>query len=462
VTDPIIRVEHLGKRYRIGQKETPPETMRELALALLGSPFRYMRQMSRPATEAETLWALRNVSFDVRRGEVLGIVGRNGAGKSTLLKILSRITEPTEGRAFVRGRLGSLLEVGTGFHPELSGRENVYLNGAILGMRRREIARKFDAIVAFGEVEKFIDTPVKRYSSGMYVRLAFSVAIHLEPDILVVDEVLAVGDLAFQQKCLSQLRNLMISGKTILLVSHNLPVIQSSCTRAVLLEAGAIVGSGEPLAVIDSYRDLLRRNNQEPNGRAPQSLPSAPESGAVSIVGFDMLGEDGASRRDFKFGEAIRIRIDLYARQRVDHPLINFGVRRGDGVVICNFNNWYDNFKVDYIEGECTLEGWLPPLRLIPDYYEAHVLVWLWGGGHVPGDLRRSRPLSWKVFGDFRIHGPGFNSHDGVFQIPARKWRFSRGLHTAEQDIAPDAELEPAVSAGAEGAHGDRGHHDHR
>jgi len=205
------------------------------------------------AGEANALWALRDVSFKVKRGEVLGVIGRNGAGKSTLLKILTRITEPTSGRAVMRGRVASLLEVGTGFHPELTGRENVYLNGAILGMKRVETARKFDEIVAFAEVEKFIDTPVKRYSSGMYVRLAFAVAAHLEPEILLVDEVLAVGDAGFQEKCLGKMKDVADTGRTVLFVSHNMGAINGLCQRAILLDAGALVADGATGDVVHQY-----------------------------------------------------------------------------------------------------------------------------------------------------------------------------------------------------------------
>jgi len=220
--DIAICVDKLSKRYRIGARQKREATLRKRLGNMLASPFEYLRASLRPPTEDETLWALRDVSFEVQHGEVLGIIGRNGAGKSTLLKILSRITEPTSGTAALYGRVGSLLEVGTGFHPELTGRENIYMNGAILGMRRAEIDAKFDEIVDFAGVEKFIDTPVKRYSSGMYVRLGFAVAAHLEPEILIVDEVLAVGDAEFQKKCLGKMGEVAKGGRTVLFVSHNM------------------------------------------------------------------------------------------------------------------------------------------------------------------------------------------------------------------------------------------------
>src|SRR5687767_14826251 len=239
---PIVSIEGVSKRYRIGGLHPGYETFREMIGGALSAPFR--RKGAEPFERQKTLWALREVSLEVRQGELLGIVGHNGAGKSTLLKILSRITKPTQGEVRLRGRVGSLLEVGTGFHPELTGRENIFLNGAILGMRRHEIQRKFDQIVDFAEISQFLDTPVKRYSSGMYVRLAFAVAAHLEPEILIVDEVLAVGDLSFQRKCMGRMREVGRSGSTILFVSHNMPAIESLCTRAVLMDHGRVAMDG--------------------------------------------------------------------------------------------------------------------------------------------------------------------------------------------------------------------------
>jgi lipopolysaccharide transport system ATP-binding protein len=245
---PAIRVEGLGKRYRLahGQERAAYRTLRESVMNFVANPFKGRGSV-------EEFWALSDVSFEVKPGEVVGIIGRNGAGKSTLLKILSRITKPTTGRVEINGRVGSLLEVGTGFHPELTGRENVYLNGSILGMSHSEIAKKFDEIVAFAEVEKFLDTPVKRYSSGMYVRLAFAVAAHLEPEILIVDEVLAVGDVGFQQKCLTKMRECASSGQTVLLVSHQMNSVRDLCKRAIWLDKGVSRGAGPAGAIIERY-----------------------------------------------------------------------------------------------------------------------------------------------------------------------------------------------------------------
>jgi ABC-type polysaccharide/polyol phosphate transport system ATPase subunit len=280
--DIVIRAEELGKKYVIGHEAQRERyvALRDVIARSARNAWRMAADMAKgrvvvPGDTVEELWALKGVSFEVKRGEVLGIIGRNGAGKSTLLKILSRITEPTEGRVTIKGRVASLLEVGTGFHPELTGRENIYLNGAILGMTRAEIKRKFDEIVAFAEIEKFLDTPVKRYSSGMYVRLAFAVAAHLEPEILVVDEVLAVGDAEFQKKCLGKMQDIAGRGRTVLFVSHNIDAIERLCTICLTLNAGKILGmqpvsdavikyiQSQELLTLDAYRSARYRRTAE-------------------------------------------------------------------------------------------------------------------------------------------------------------------------------------------------------
>jgi lipopolysaccharide transport system ATP-binding protein len=250
-----ISVRDAGKQYRIGGKRERHETFRAALTAAMTSPLRRLARIGKTVPDEQIFWALRNVSFELSPGEVLGIIGRNGAGKSTLLKLLSRITEPTEGRIEVHGRLGALLEVGTGFHPELTGRENIYLNGTILGMKRREVTRRFDQIVDFSGIEKFLDTPVKRYSSGMYVRLAFAVAAHLEPEILVVDEVLAVGDAGFQKKCLGKMSEVAGAGRTVIFVSHNMPAVKSLCHRVILISQGGIERDGPAVEVVQHYLD---------------------------------------------------------------------------------------------------------------------------------------------------------------------------------------------------------------
>jgi lipopolysaccharide transport system ATP-binding protein len=283
---PIIKVENVSKQYRIGSREGGSDLDQSIGRAFLG-PLRWLNG-ARNRTHYEHIWALKDISFEVEPGELLGIVGRNGAGKSTLLKVLSRVTEPTTGHIELFGRLESLLEVGTGFHPELTGRENIYLNGAILGMKRQEIKAKFDEIVAFAEISQFLDTPVKFYSSGMYLRLAFAVAAHLEPEILVVDEVLAVGDAEFQQKCLGKMGEISKHGRTVLLVSHNMASIMNLCQRALLLKEGRIVEAGNPGEVVQNYLSTSRSGNGEV---VWLDLEAAPGNEMVRLLSVRILQE---------------------------------------------------------------------------------------------------------------------------------------------------------------------------
>jgi lipopolysaccharide transport system ATP-binding protein len=254
MSNPVISVEKLSKRYVLGHRDEGRDALRHVLERVMRNPLRWLMNRRREARAAQKeFWALKDLSFEINQGDVVGLIGRNGAGKSTLLKVLSQITEPTTGRVRLRGRVASLLEVGTGFHQELTGRENIFLNGAILGMTKAEIKSKFDMIVAFSEVEEFLDTPVKRYSSGMYVRLAFAVAAHLEPEILIVDEVLAVGDAAFQEKCLGKMGQVSKSGRTVLFVSHNMAALQTLCSKAIYLERGTVRSIGEPAQLIQEY-----------------------------------------------------------------------------------------------------------------------------------------------------------------------------------------------------------------
>uniref|UniRef100_A0A7C2JZI0 ABC transporter ATP-binding protein n=1 Tax=Schlesneria paludicola TaxID=360056 RepID=A0A7C2JZI0_9PLAN len=295
MSHPVISVENLSKAYRIGLKEEVPDTLTSALIGLAKAPLRKFQELRKLDTFRQTgdaediVWALKDVSFEVHEGEVLGVIGRNGAGKSTLLKILSRITEPTSGRAVIRGRVSSLLEVGTGFHPELSGRENVYLNGTILGMTKAEIDRKFDEIVDFSGVEKFLDTPIKRYSSGMKVRLAFAVAAHLEPEILIIDEVLAVGDAAFQQKCMQRMRNVATLGTVVLFVSHNLGAVRELCSTGIVLMQGQKVADGSAEAAVDAYLNGLIASSS-PNLAARSDRSGR---GAVRIADVNVDSEAG-------------------------------------------------------------------------------------------------------------------------------------------------------------------------
>jgi lipopolysaccharide transport system ATP-binding protein len=315
MNDIVIRAEGLSKRYKIGEAQAPYRTLRETLMDAIRAPFQRLAAIARGENwrSAETtIWALEDVSFEVRRGEVLGVIGRNGAGKTTLLKVLSRITKPTEGYVDLIGRVGSLLEVGTGFHPELTGRENIFLNGAILGMHRAEIERKFDEIVGFAEIEKFLDTPVKRYSSGMYVRLAFAVAAHLEPEILLVDEVLAVGDAQFQKKCLGKMQDVAGEGRTVLFVSHNMGVIERLCNRVILLNEGRIAMQGPAPVVISEY---LQSGMQQLGERSWENLSDAPGDDVARLHAVRALDSKGQVASEFRVTEEFCIEIEFWVQE---------------------------------------------------------------------------------------------------------------------------------------------------
>jgi lipopolysaccharide transport system ATP-binding protein len=352
LNDVVIRAEGLGKKYVIGH-----ESERERYTALRDIIGRRVKDVLRATSDmvrgralvagdtTEEFWALKDVYFEINRGEVVGIIGRNGAGKSTLLKVLSRITEPTKGRVEIRGRVASLLEVGTGFHPELTGRENIYLNGAILGMTRAEVRRKFDAIVTFAEVERFLDTPVKRYSSGMYVRLAFSVAAHLEPDILVVDEVLAVGDTEFQKKCMGKMEGIASGGRTVLLVSHNMAAIANLATRCLLLQRGTAVFFGEVDATIVKYNALSSTSKE---------LVFVGSGKYSALRGFRLLDENGKETAVYVPGQPIRLEVrfetngkrlvsvDVFLSDRNRRVLAFFSTQQFEGVTLPTEPGEYD------------------------------------------------------------------------------------------------------------------------
>jgi lipopolysaccharide transport system ATP-binding protein len=323
---PIIKVQNVSKRYSLGGPASPYSTFRETLVEMARKPLRALRRNGGDPI----LWALKDLNFEIAQGEVVGIIGRNGAGKSTLLKILSRITEPTTGRIELFGRVASLLEVGTGFHPELTGRENIYLNGSILGMSHKEIASKFDEIVAFAEVEKFIDTPVKRYSSGMYVRLAFAVAAHLEPEILVVDEVLAVGDYAFQQKCLNKMQDVSTKGRTVLFVSHNLGAISRLCGRCVLLDQGQLIEVGPTSSVVQTYMTsgLVQRPEY--------TQPPAPDK-AMNLLRVALLSSQGDINSDIRYDEDYRFLIEYEVNQTLSGTSLGIMLFTLDGT--CAFTS---------------------------------------------------------------------------------------------------------------------------
>jgi lipopolysaccharide transport system ATP-binding protein len=370
---PIITTENLGKRYHLGvlQRKSLRSgsgfTFRETLSKTFNSGLRLLRD-GKSATDHRdsSFWALRNASFEVQQGEVVGLIGRNGAGKSTLLKILSRIVEPTEGIARLHGRVASLLEVGTGFHPELTGRENIYLNGAILGMRKAEIARKFDEIVAFSEVEKFLDTPVKRYSSGMYVRLAFAVAAHLEPEILIIDEVLAVGDHAFQKKCLGKMKDVASSdGRTVLFVSHNMGALAQLCQRGVLLEQGSVTKVGPVREVIQTY---LRSSLDHNTARA--QFPADPTKPA-QFTSAEILHDDGSLASELSCDETVTIRLGYEVRSHVADTFLTFYLQNMEGtrVLFSDIRDTNPSVSERLCIGTHTFEVKIPPRLLASTTY---------------------------------------------------------------------------------------------
>lgn len=425
--DVVIRAENLGKKYRILHQHERQRyvALRDVLVDKLLAPKRWVeshiangawRSATKPAynmaSKKEDFWALRDVSFEVKQGEVLGVIGRNGAGKSTLLKVLSRITEPTEGRARIRGRVASLLEVGTGFHPELTGRENIYLNGSILGMSKAEIRKKFDEIVAFAEIEQFLDTPVKRYSSGMYVRLAFAVAAHLEPEILVVDEVLAVGDVGFQRKCMDYMKNLGRSGTTILMVSHNLFAIKTMCRRAVVLSGGRLQFDGSPTEAIEMYeRDAGLEADPWAIGVIGKDINQWP----IIIRFVELLDASGEPRTIYNYGEQLRMRMHYEIRTPVKYPNFYIGVRRSDNVACCSFSAARDGATVPLLEKSGVIELLTPPLRLVSDQYATWTIVW---------DREFKNLYCGQLGPNFHVRDELLNREFGVYHEPAEwSWR---------------------------------------
>ena len=351
-----IRVEHLSKQYRIGGPQTSYKTLREALMSGFSAPGRWLRRLG---DGPRTFWALDDVSFEIEQGEAVGIIGRNGAGKSTLLKILSRITRPTRGRAELFGRGSALLEVGTGFHGELTGRENVFLNGAILGMQRQEILRKFDQIVDFAGIERFLDTAVKYYSSGMYVRLAFAVAAHLEPEILVVDEVLAVGDAEFQRKCLAKMGTAASEGRTVLFVSHNMSAIQDLCASAFWLDHGRLVFSGDAKTTVAAY---LSKHAQERKEQRWTDLASAPGNETVRVVYAGIQAEAGHDPNYWTVETALKLTFRIF-NYRADLPMyFNFHLYNQQGVCVFNTASGRHTHGYGEVEGICMI-----PANLLND-----------------------------------------------------------------------------------------------
>jgi len=376
MNDTVIRVENLSKQYRIGGERKGYKTLRDSLTEAFVSPFRRARRLiaGQPYGAAEldeTIWALKDVSCEIKRGEVVGIIGPNGAGKTTLLKILSRITEPTEGQAEIHGRVGSLLEVGTGFHPELTGRENIYLNGAILGMKKAEIEQKFDEIVDFAEIEKFIYTPVKHYSSGMYVRLAFAVAAHLESEILLVDEVLAVGDAAFQKKCLGKMGSVAKEGRTVLFVSHNMIAVRNLCSRVIWLRDGDIFQSGVTSTTVESYlRDSLRTESIAEIAERIRSLPPDP---AFRLTGVDVRQNERAGNVVIN-GQPVEVAIQYSVLQRTTGLRVYFDLCDDHGNILIRTFHDDDAEAIPIVEpGEYESTAVIQANLLAPRTYELRI-----------------------------------------------------------------------------------------
>jgi lipopolysaccharide transport system ATP-binding protein len=424
MNDIAIRVENLSKRYRIGLKEQMHDTFAGAMMDFVKRPIKNLRNLRRLSSFDENgspaedvLWALRDVSFDVKQGEVVGIIGRNGAGKSTLLKVVSRITEPTQGRVILRGRVSSLLEVGTGFHPELTGRENIYLNGTILGMRKKEIDHKFDQIVDFSEVEKFIDTPVKRYSSGMRVRLAFSVAAHLEPEVLVVDEVLAVGDVSFQKKCLGKMESVAGEGRTVLFVSHNMGAVTRLCPRTILLAHGQAVFDGETETAIKTYL----QDSSTGNGR--QALFSDDPSLPIAFQRVAITTPNKTDSEPLDVSDPLSVEIEYEVRQDMKGTNIGFSLKR-DGIVL--FHTWDIDSDENLFElrrkGNYTARLALPDGLLTNGRYSIYVGAGRPGAGII---TTHDDCLVFDLENNFSDTTHAGHSRKGFFAIPI-SWQISR------------------------------------
>jgi lipopolysaccharide transport system ATP-binding protein len=429
-----ISVENLSKRYIISHRRSASDGLRHVLQEKALAPWRALRGLfrnSQPSTagnisafqdfsvsaspSSEEFWALKDVSFEVKQGEVLGIIGRNGAGKSTLLKILSRITEPTNGRVTIEGRVASLLEVGTGFHPELTGRENIFLNGAILGMSRAEIKQKFDEIVAFSEVEKFLDTPVKRYSSGMYVRLAFSVAAHLNPEILIVDEVLAVGDAQFQKKCMGKMQDVAGYGKTVLFVSHNMAAIGSLCTRAILLREGALIQDSTPHEATAFYLN----SQLQAVGALEFSAKTLPSSQHVRFLRAAIRDEAGQNLNCFDLRKPFCLEVEYEVLTPTRDLIIGFDLLNSEGVLVCGSNSIALSSGKLHSPGTYKTTCRFPGYLLNENRYQVRLIASTLSSVLLSTELCLGFDVE-----DVERHGPRFEKVHGVLR-PELQWRMT-------------------------------------
>ncbi|MGD9973842.1 MAG: ABC transporter ATP-binding protein [Desulfatirhabdiaceae bacterium] len=420
----VISVKNLGKRYILGTGGGERyRALRDVISNTVKNLFKRNNQNEYP----QELWALKGISFDIRAGEKVGIIGRNGAGKSTLLKILSEITEPTEGQAYIHGRVASLLEVGTGFHPELTGKENIFMNGAILGMRHAEIKKKFDEIAAFAEIEQFLETPVKRYSSGMYVRLAFAVAAHLEPEILLIDEVLAVGDAEFQKKCLGKMDDISKGGRTILFVSHNLQSISNLCSRAILMNKGKIEIDG---VTTDVVRDYIFSVGKEAKGEARWDIPEfAPGDEKVRLHSIQVLSPDGIITDSLSIDQEIVIKISYWNLKENNTYCLNINLKDQDGSwVLTTLNVPSANIEVDpwfnrpqpigLFESSCRIPG-----NFLNNHtYSLYLAIVQYGRGYAMPSVRVEDVISFTVYDN----GSMTKEYNSVWHGPVRPILFWR------------------------------------
>jgi lipopolysaccharide transport system ATP-binding protein len=414
-----IEIQSVSKRYRIGRLQ---RTFREAILEFAKRPF------GRRNNKAASMWALRDVSFDVAEGEVVGIIGRNGAGKSTLLKILSKITYPTEGNIKVRGRVASLLEVGTGFHEELTGRENVYLNGSILGMRKQEIDKCLDAIVDFSGVEQFIDTQIKRYSSGMRLRLGFAVAAHLEPDVLIIDEVLAVGDAGFQKKCLDTMEGLRSGGRTVLFVSHNMAAVENLCTRCVWIDGGRVKEDGDPRTVIQSYMATFAGVQQATADLT--TITPRHGSGEARYTGIELLNKERLSQPVTRSGDSLVVRLHYDANQALPHPDFVFRLHSEMGTLITETGTWHHGIDIPEVpQGKGYVDLEIDNLNLLPASY--YISVSLNGVGQIVYDaVEHCVRLQIEGSTDIYRTSKVINSRYGLVYFPQR-WHLGQLRHSA-------------------------------
>lgn len=422
-----IRVDHLSKQYQLG-KMSQGAMLRERLANFVKNPF------AKETNAGETLWALKDVSFSVREGEVVGIIGRNGAGKSTLLKVLSKITYPTSGRVKVRGRVASLLEVGTGFHEELTGRENIYLNGSILGMKRREVETKLNQIIEFAGVERFIDTPIKRYSSGMRLRLGFAVAAHLDPDVLIVDEVLAVGDAGFQKKCLSVMEDLRQGGRTVLFVSHNMAAVENLCSRGIWIDSGCVRQDGPTHEVIRSYLSSFTETQQSASDLSVVEIRHG--NGDIRYTGIAFLAMDGQPQLVTRSGDSVRLRFFYHAKKAIPYPSFGFRLLTEMGTLVTDTSTWHHSLDIPEIEpGDGYLDLDIDFLNLIPGRYDFS--LWITGvGGVVHDGVEHCARIEIELTNIYRS-GKNIDSRSGIVFFP-QKW------------VVPGLRSEQISSAGAQ------------